>query len=108
MSLQNVERVDIIRIGGIEITAVIDAGGGDVIKNDVAKIAVGVDNGYTPAFSDVVNSHVGDESGLAGAGFTNNIAMAATVFTLFDAKNGVFIVKFSFGKKGNIALLFIV
>ena len=104
--LQDVEGVNIFGVGRIEIAAIVDAVTGDVVENSVAKITVRIDDGDSSAFADVVNGHIGNESGFAGTGLTNDISVAATVFALFDTKDSIFVSEFSFGKKGNIGLLF--
>lgn len=104
--LQDVEGVNIFGVGRIEIAAIVDAVTGDVVENSVAKITVRIDDGNSPAFADVVDGHIGNESGFARARFTDDISVAATVFALFDTKDSIFVSEFSFGKKGNIGFLF--
>lgn len=99
MTFEDIERVNIIGVGGIKIAAVIDTVRRDVVENGVAKITVRIDNSYSPAFTDVIDSHVGDKSSFTGTRFTNDIGVAATVFALANTKDSIFVAKFGFGKK---------
>ncbi len=60
-----------------------------------------IDDSDTFAFADVVDGHVGNESSFTGAGFTDDVGVAATVFAVFDAKDGIFVLEFGFSKEGN-------
>ncbi len=105
--LKNIEGVNIFGVSGVKVATIVDAGGGNVVKNSVAKITVGVDDGHTFAFANIINGHVGNESGFTGTGFSNNIGVAAAVFAIFDTKNSFFVFELGFGENSNaLTLLF--
>lgn len=107
VGLEDIERIGIIGISWVEVAAVIEPMGGDIIKDCVAKITMRIDDGHTPALADVVDGHIVDESSFTGTGFTNDVHMTTAVLALFDAKDSIGVAKFGAGKKSDRLFLLI-
>ncbi len=67
LGFDDIDGVNIFGVGGVKVATIVDPGRGDVVEHGLRQVAMRINDGHTPALSDVVDGHVGDEGGFTGA-----------------------------------------
>jgi hypothetical protein len=86
---QKIESDGVFQISRIEITEVIGPSWGNVVQHFFGKVPMGINESNSMSQGDVLDDHVSEEGGLAGASFANDVDMLSLVHLGYAKRIGL-------------------